>query len=72
MYGDKLLTEEQAKGKSYRKLLYFTKPYIHLCEVIPLFLLAGVRVRGWFPRRCVEKCHYDSANNSTSEEKKEQ
>ncbi|XP_056626997.1 palmitoyltransferase ZDHHC6 [Triplophysa dalaica] len=33
---------------------------------------AGVRVRGWFPRRCVEKCHYDSANNSTGEEKKEQ
>uniref|UniRef100_A0A8C2HU92 Palmitoyltransferase n=1 Tax=Cyprinus carpio TaxID=7962 RepID=A0A8C2HU92_CYPCA len=33
---------------------------------------AGVRIRGWFPRRCVEKCHYDSANNSTSEEKKEQ
>ncbi|XP_030631065.1 palmitoyltransferase ZDHHC6 isoform X2 [Chanos chanos] len=33
---------------------------------------AGVRVRGWFPRRCVEKCHYDSANNSTvSEEKKD-
>ncbi|ROI81854.1 Palmitoyltransferase ZDHHC6 [Anabarilius grahami] len=33
---------------------------------------AEVRIRGWFPRRCVEKCHYDSANNSTSEEKKEQ
>uniref|UniRef100_A0A672L9W7 Palmitoyltransferase n=1 Tax=Sinocyclocheilus grahami TaxID=75366 RepID=A0A672L9W7_SINGR len=33
---------------------------------------AGFRIRGWFPRRCVEKCHYDSANNSASEEKKEQ
>uniref|UniRef100_A0A8B9JQC5 Palmitoyltransferase n=1 Tax=Astyanax mexicanus TaxID=7994 RepID=A0A8B9JQC5_ASTMX len=34
---------------------------------------AGVRVRGWFPRRCVEKCLYDSANNTTTdEEKKEQ
>lgn len=33
---------------------------------------AGLRVRGWFPRRCVEKCHYDSANNtSASEEKKD-
>ncbi|KAL7856919.1 hypothetical protein SRHO_G00158180 [Serrasalmus rhombeus] len=33
---------------------------------------AGVRVRGWFPRRCVEKCLYDSANNtSASEEKKD-
>ncbi|XP_076855444.1 palmitoyltransferase ZDHHC6 [Brachyhypopomus gauderio] len=33
---------------------------------------AGVRIRGWFPRRCVEKCLYDSANNtSASEEKKD-
>lgn len=32
----------------------------------------GTRVRGWFPRRCVEKCLYDTANNSTaSEDKKE-
>uniref|UniRef100_A0AAY4EZ29 Palmitoyltransferase n=1 Tax=Denticeps clupeoides TaxID=299321 RepID=A0AAY4EZ29_9TELE len=31
----------------------------------------GVRIRGWFPRRCVEKCHYDSANNSAPEEKKD-
>ncbi|KAI1887197.1 hypothetical protein AGOR_G00203670 [Albula goreensis] len=32
----------------------------------------GVRIRGWFPRRCVEKCLYDTANNSTtSEEKKD-
>lgn len=53
-----------------RKLLFYTKL---LCQIIFLFpLLAGVRVRGWFPRRCVEKCHYDSANSSTGEEKKEQ
>ncbi|XP_061083340.1 palmitoyltransferase ZDHHC6 isoform X1 [Conger conger] len=45
MYGDKVLSEEQAK--------------------------AGDRMRGWFPRKCVEKCLYDTANNSTSEEKKE-
>ncbi|XP_060794988.1 palmitoyltransferase ZDHHC6 isoform X1 [Neoarius graeffei] len=33
---------------------------------------AGLRVRGWFPRRCVEKCHYDSANNTPAcEEKKD-
>ncbi|XP_062859104.1 palmitoyltransferase ZDHHC6 [Trichomycterus rosablanca] len=31
---------------------------------------AGVRVRGWFPRRCAEKCPCDSANASASEEKK--
>ncbi|XP_018618148.1 palmitoyltransferase ZDHHC6 isoform X1 [Scleropages formosus] len=24
---------------------------------------AGGRIRGWFPRRCVEKCLYDSANS---------
>lgn len=34
---------------------------------------AGLRVRGWFPRRCVEKCHNDSANNTPAcEEKKDQ
>ena len=33
--------------------------------------LAGARMRGWFPRRCVEKCHYDTATTeTTSEEKK--
>ncbi|KAJ8365220.1 hypothetical protein SKAU_G00140510 [Synaphobranchus kaupii] len=46
MYGDKVLSDDQAK--------------------------AGARTRGWFPRKCVEKCLYDTANNSTaSEEKKE-
>ncbi|KAG7267872.1 hypothetical protein CRUP_003452 [Coryphaenoides rupestris] len=32
---------------------------------------AGERIRGWFPRRCVEKCHYDTAtaSDNTSEKK---
>ncbi|KAL2102512.1 hypothetical protein ACEWY4_001680 [Coilia grayii] len=30
----------------------------------------STRVRGWFPRRCVEKCHYDTADNSTTPEDK--
>jgi len=42
-----------------------------MCEMISL-PVAGDRIRGWFPRRCVEKCLYDSANNLISEEKKEQ
>lgn len=33
---------------------------------------AGLRIRGWFPRRCVEKCHNDSATNTPAcEEKKD-
>ncbi|MED6232328.1 hypothetical protein ATANTOWER_027792 [Ataeniobius toweri] len=30
----------------------------------------GDRVRGWFPRRCVEKCHYDTAANHSTNDKK--
>ncbi|MED6286580.1 hypothetical protein CHARACLAT_007458, partial [Characodon lateralis] len=30
----------------------------------------GDRVRGWFPRRCVEKCHYDTAANHSTSDKK--
>ncbi|XP_043911782.1 palmitoyltransferase ZDHHC6 isoform X1 [Protopterus annectens] len=33
---------------------------------------AGIRIRGWFPRRCVEKCLYDTATGQPAEEKKEQ
>ncbi|CAL8382376.1 palmitoyltransferase ZDHHC6 [Gadus morhua] len=31
---------------------------------------AGERIRGWFPRRCVEKCHYDTAASDNTSEKK--
>ncbi|XP_041671381.1 palmitoyltransferase ZDHHC6 isoform X1 [Cheilinus undulatus] len=30
----------------------------------------GERVRGWFPRRCVEKCHYDTAASESTSDKK--
>ncbi|KAA8581493.1 hypothetical protein FQN60_003074 [Etheostoma spectabile] len=30
----------------------------------------GERVRGWFPRRCVEKCHYDTAASDSTSDKK--
>ncbi|MBN3293748.1 ZDHC6 Palmitoyltransferase, partial [Polypterus senegalus] len=31
---------------------------------------AGVRIRGWFPRRCVEKCLYDKASDLLANEEK--
>ncbi|KAM9068751.1 palmitoyltransferase ZDHHC6 [Sarcophilus harrisii] len=30
----------------------------------------GSRIRGWFPRKCVEKCHYDAESDQISEGEK--
>lgn len=88
MYGDKVLDEEQAKGTPMSQWKCFVLNFaFHIISFWGVFLfkfnhskkctffcaaLAGLRVRGWFPRRCVEKCHYDSANNTPAcEEKKD-
>ncbi len=75
MYGDIVLSEEQAKGNVFMVLydqIQQLKSFVILMFKMISLPKAGVRIRGWFPRRCVEKCHYDSASNSTSEEKKDQ
>lgn len=75
MYGDKVLDEEQTKGSNVKSpyfLHFIYSSYTILKNVfVSLYAcLAGLRVRGWFPRRCVEKCHYDSATNTPACEQK--
>lgn len=72
MYGDKVLNEQQVIG-TLICLQFHLKIHISLkIPVLPVFCLppAGERVRGWFPRRCVEKCHYDTAASENTSDKK--
>lgn len=75
MYGDKVLSEDQMTGKN--KNYSITEDLIKmlqtnvLCRLMCIVLLsAGDRIRGWFPRRCVEKCHYDTASSESTSDKK--
>uniref|UniRef100_A0A8C9SAW6 Palmitoyltransferase n=1 Tax=Scleropages formosus TaxID=113540 RepID=A0A8C9SAW6_SCLFO len=54
-------------GKGFRTFIRTPcteEPRIPLTRGETIFATrAGGRIRGWFPRRCVEKCLYDSANS---------
>ncbi|XP_054625065.1 palmitoyltransferase ZDHHC6 isoform X3 [Dunckerocampus dactyliophorus] len=47
-----------------------TKWWMYGDKVLNEEQMRGDRIRGWFPRRCVEKCHYDTASIDGTSEKK--
>uniref|UniRef100_A0AAQ6IDV9 Palmitoyltransferase n=1 Tax=Anabas testudineus TaxID=64144 RepID=A0AAQ6IDV9_ANATE len=47
-----------------------TKWWMYGDKVLSEEQMRGERVRGWFPRRCVEKCHYDTAASDSTSDKK--
>lgn len=70
MYGDKVLNEEQLKGKDENTDAFVW--FEQMCNSVfsLLWPSVGERIRGWFPRRCVEKCHYDTAASDSTSDKK--
>lgn len=72
MYGDKVLSEQQVKGEMRCFCCELSVCLLQqMCNRVFFWLLsAGDRVRGWFPRRCVEKCHYDTAASDNTSDKK--